>query len=51
MVNFRLFETDMQKAVHIYLSDPSKIFFTKNNEPIQISSPGKLNSAEGPDFL
>jgi hypothetical protein len=51
MINFRLFETDMQKAVHIYLSDPSKIFFTKNNEPIQILSPGKLNSAEGPDFL
>lgn len=51
MINFRLFETDLQKAVHIYLSDPSKVFFSKDNEPIQILSPGKLNSNEGPDFI
>jgi len=38
MINFRLFETDLQKAVHIYLSDPSKVFFSKDNEPIQILS-------------
>ncbi len=51
MINLRLFETDLQKAVHIYLSDPSKVFSTKDGEPIQILSPGKLNSNEGPDFL
>jgi hypothetical protein len=51
MINFRLFETDLQKATHIYLSDPSRVFFTKNNDSIQILSQGKLNVNEGPDFL
>lgn len=44
-------EIELQKAIQLYLSDPSKIFVLDNGKKIQVLSPGRLNTSEGPDFL
>ncbi len=44
-------ELELQKAVHLFLSDPSKIFNTKSGKRLQVLSPGRHNLFAGPDFL
>lgn len=43
-------EVQIQKKVHKYLSDPSKIYTTLSGKRLQILSPGKINRLPGPDF-
>lgn len=43
-------EIEIQKYVHQALSVPSEVYQTSNNKRLQILSPGKINSLEGPDF-
>jgi hypothetical protein len=40
----------LQKEIHKYISEPSRIFKTINGKRLQIISPGTLNVFEGPDF-
>lgn len=44
-------ELTLQKRLHKFLSDPSKIFWTKSNKRLQFLSPGRLNREVGPDFV
>jgi hypothetical protein len=44
-------ETEIQKFIHLLISDPSKIFRTQSGKRLQFLSPGRLNTNEGPDFL
>lgn len=41
----------LQRKVHQYLSDPSKIWTTTSGKKIQIISCGTINVYEGPDFI
>jgi hypothetical protein len=44
-------EREIQKFLHLLISDPSKVFRTQSGKRLQFLSPGRLNSNEGPDFL
>ena len=44
-------EKELQSRVHQIISEPSKVFKTKSGKRLQILSPGRHNSSEGPDFL
>lgn len=44
-------ELSLQRKVHQYLSDPSKIWTTTSGKKIQIISCGTINVFEGPDFI
>lgn len=43
-------ETLLQKEIHFYISEPSRIFKTESNRRLQIISPGRINVHEGPDL-
>lgn len=47
----KISEKDLQYAVKIYLSDPSKIHRLTDGRNFQILSMGRINPHEGPDFL
>jgi hypothetical protein len=49
--NIKETEVQIQKKVHLYLSDPSKIYNTLSGKRLQVLSPGKINRLPGPDFL
>lgn len=44
-------ELKLQKEVHFYISEPSRIYSTLSGRRLQIISPGRLNHEKGPDFL
>jgi len=44
-------EIDLQKIIHLAISDPAIIRQTESNKRLQILSPGEFNVHEGPDFL
>jgi len=44
-------EKELQKYVHKYLSEPSKVLQTSSKKRLQILSPGRINHSEGPDYL
>lgn len=44
-------ETTLQKEIHLFISEPSKIFQTVNGRRLQIISPGRINVHEGPDLM
>lgn len=48
--NYKESEAQIQKKVHLYLSDPSKIYKTLSGKRLQVLSPGKINRLPGPDF-
>ncbi|MDT3739316.1 MAG: DUF2851 family protein [Candidatus Kapabacteria bacterium] len=48
--NFNIRELELQKEIHLYISEPSRIFKTVSDRRLQIISPGRLNVHEGPDF-
>jgi len=43
-------EIELQRAVHLLLSDPSVTRQTQSGKRLQILSPGRLNVYSGPDF-
>jgi len=43
-------EVQIQKKVHQYLSDPSKIYQTVSGKRLQVLSLGKINRLPGPDY-
>lgn len=43
-------ETEIQKKLLEYFSNPAEVYQTSNGKRIQILSPGKINKFEGPDF-
>lgn len=43
-------EIVIQKEIHFYISEPSRIFKTVSNRRLQIISPGRINVHEGPDL-
>ena len=44
-------EQEIQKLIHLLISEPSKVFKTQSGKRLQFLSPGRLNTNEGPDFL
>jgi len=42
-------ELGLQKKIVLFLSEPSKVYYTKSGKRLQVLSPGKL-STEGPDL-
>lgn len=43
-------ELILQKEIHKYMSEPSRIYKTSSGKRLQIISPGRINPFEGPDF-
>jgi hypothetical protein len=43
-------EIELQKGVHSFLSDPSKVYRTYSDKRLQVLSPGTINKFEGPDL-
>lgn len=50
IANRNMDELTLQKEVHHYISEPSKIYKTTSGRRLQIISPGRINVSEGPDF-
>jgi hypothetical protein len=44
-------ERQLQKMVHGFISEPSRILRTESGKRLQILSPGHINPHAGPDFL
>lgn len=44
-------ERELQKGVHLLLSDPSVVRSTISGRRLQVLSPGRINVHPGPDFL
>jgi len=43
-------ETLIQREIHKFISDPSRLYTTSSNRRLQVISPGTINQFEGPDF-
>ncbi|MBM2814994.1 MAG: hypothetical protein HW421_1756 [Ignavibacteria bacterium] len=48
--NFKFKEIELQTAVQSLLSDPAVVRSSISGKRLQILSPGRLNTSEGPDF-
>ncbi|MBX3044705.1 MAG: DUF2851 family protein [Candidatus Kapabacteria bacterium] len=44
-------ETLIQKEIHFYISEPSRIYKTESGKRLQIISPGRINVHAGPDLM
>lgn len=44
-------EITIQKEIHFYISEPSRIYKTTSGRRLQIISPGRINTSSGPDLL
>ncbi|MFA7627686.1 MAG: DUF2851 family protein [Candidatus Kapaibacterium sp.] len=44
-------ELNLQKDIHLYISEPARIYKTESGRRLQIISPGRLNRQAGPDLL